>query len=85
MSKKSSTAAPGMPGGGPPVPKMRRGGLRQYFVDVGREMKKVTWPPYTETNRLTGVVLAVCALMMGALIAFHEVFSTLVTLLTKSQ
>ena len=68
----------------PPMPKARRG-LRQYFVDVGREMKKVTWPPHSETNRLTGVVLAICALLILVLTLFHLFFNTIVHILTSSK
>lgn len=46
-----------------PVPRKTRGGLKGYINDVVRELKKVDWPPIKETNRLTGVVLAVCALI----------------------
>ncbi|MGX7092811.1 preprotein translocase subunit SecE [Hutsoniella sourekii] len=28
-----------------------------YFREVGREMKKVTWPSFKETNHFTWVVL----------------------------
>lgn len=66
------------------LPKSRRG-FKQYWVDVIREMKKVTWPPHTETNRLTGVVLAVCVLLVLILTGFHLVFETLVHLLTQSK
>jgi preprotein translocase SecE subunit len=67
-----------------PLPKSKRG-FRQYWVDVGREMRKVTWPPHSETNRLTGVVLAVCALLLLILYGFHLVFQTLVNLVTGAQ
>jgi preprotein translocase SecE subunit len=82
MSKKAPTG-PSVPAG-IPIPRSRRG-IRQYFVDVGREMKKVTWPPYTETNRLTGVVLAVCTLLILILSGFHIVFKTLIDILTKTN
>ena len=48
-------------------------------------MRKVTWPPYTETNRLTGVVLAVCALLILILTGFHMFFKTIVDLLTHTK
>ncbi|MBV6457042.1 MAG: Protein translocase subunit SecE [Fimbriimonadaceae bacterium] len=59
-----------------PIPKVRRG-LRQYFRDVSQEMKKVTWPTRTETNRLTGVVLGVCILVVLFLTALSVVFDTI--------
>jgi preprotein translocase SecE subunit len=64
------------------TPKIRRG-LRAYFAEVGREMKKVSWPPHTETTRLTGVVLAVCGMVVLLLIAFNFAFGWLITGLTK--
>lgn len=82
MSKKQPTG-PNVPSS-IPIPKSRRG-IRQYFVDVGREMKKVTWPPHSETNRLTGVVLAVCALLILILTVFHLFFNTVVQILTKTN
>ena len=82
MSKKAPTG-PVAPSS-IPLPKSRRG-FRQYWVDVGREMKKVTWPPTTETNRLTGVVIAVCALLILILMGFHIVFKTVIDLLTHAS
>lgn len=80
MSKKGpSGVSPSIP-----IPRSKRG-FRQFWVDVIREMRKVTWPPYTETNRLTGVVLAVCALLILILTAFHMFFKTIVDLLTGSK
>lgn len=68
---------------GVPLPRSKRG-FKQYWVDVAREMKKVTWPPHTETNRLTGVVLAVCTLLVLILLGFHLIFKTIVDLLTHA-
>lgn len=42
-----------------PSPKVRRG-PKGFLTDTRAELKKVTWPTRGETNRLTGVVLAVC-------------------------
>jgi preprotein translocase SecE subunit len=64
------------------TPKIRRG-IRAYFAEVGREMRKVSWPPHTETTRLTGVVLAVCGLVVLLLVTFNYVFDFLVTGLRK--
>ncbi|MFN3729953.1 MAG: preprotein translocase subunit SecE [Fimbriimonadaceae bacterium] len=63
---------------GTPTPSVRasRGGLKGFFADVMREMKKVSWPSPKDTRRLTGVVMAVCGLiililtMMGYLVEF---------------
>jgi preprotein translocase subunit SecE len=65
-----------------PVPKPKRG-LKTFFNEVGREMKKVSWPTRAETNRLTAVVLVVCAGLVVVFTLLSVVFDTLVTLLTK--
>lgn len=46
-----------------PIPKMK-GGLGQFFKDVGVEMRKVIWPTRHETVRLTVAVLFVCVLFV---------------------
>jgi len=48
-------------------------------------MKKVSWPTRTETNRLTGVVLAVTILSVLILTGLGVVFGTLVDLITKGS
>ncbi|MFN8219876.1 MAG: preprotein translocase subunit SecE [Fimbriimonadales bacterium] len=65
-----------------PTPKMKRG-LKGFFAEVTREMKKVTWPPYKEINRLTGIVLAVCGLVVLTLTIMHLVADTAVHTITK--
>ncbi|MCH8978153.1 MAG: preprotein translocase subunit SecE [Armatimonadetes bacterium] len=45
---------------------MRRG-VKGFYRDVVREMKHVTWPKPHETTRLTGVVLAVCVMIVTML------------------
>ena len=69
-------------GGAPPTPKMRRG-LKTYLSEVGREMKKVSWPTKKETNRLTGVVMIVCLIVMVILLALGRVFEFLIDLISK--
>lgn len=59
-----------------PLPKMKRG-PKSFYKDVVREMKLVTWPDRKETNRLTGVVLAVCIATVLFLLALSVVFDTL--------
>ena len=55
--------------------------MRGFFIEVGRELKKVTWPTPKETTRLTGVVLAVCTFLILLLMALNftadELFKTL--------
>ena len=65
-----------------PIPKSKRG-MKGFFTDVNRELKKVNWPSRPETNRLTGVVLAVCVMMAVLLLAMGEVAQTFVSLITK--
>ena len=68
--------------GSVPVPKSKRG-VKGFFNEVSREMKKVSWPTRAETNRLTAVVLVVCAGLVALFTALSVVFDTLVTMLTK--
>ena len=69
-------------GGGLPLPKSK-GGLKGFYNEVVREMKKVTWPTRSETNRLTGVVLAVTILCVTVLTVLGLLFGTIIDLLTK--
>jgi preprotein translocase SecE subunit len=64
-----------------PVPKSKRG-LKGFYNEVVREMKKVTWPTRAETNRLTTVVLAVCLLLVTLLSALGFVFGFVIDILT---
>lgn len=86
---KIAAAAPGgdeskKPQGSLPIPKSRRG-LKGFFAEVGREMKKVSWPSRSETNRLTGVVLAVCGIVVVILTLLSIVFETFINLITKGS
>lgn len=80
MSKTMST--PSRPQPGLPVSKR---GLKGYFAEVKREIKKVNWPTPHETNRLTGIVLVVCAIIVLVLFGLSQVADTLVSLLTKGR
>lgn len=64
-----------------PVPKAARGGIKGYFNDVVRELKKVDWPPVKETNRLTGVVIAVCLLIAVVMTIMSFGIDTLIRLI----
>lgn len=75
MSKDKPKASQ-KPGGGVPVPKMKRG-FRGFYRDLVREMKHVTWPTVGETNRLTGVVLGVCIFIILLLFGLSYVFDML--------
>jgi preprotein translocase SecE subunit len=67
-----------------PIPTSRRG-LKGFFNEVLREMKKVSWPSKAETNRLTGVVLIVCIGLVVVLTAMGYAFETFIRLITKGH
>ena len=70
--------------GGVPTPKMNRG-PKAFLNEVGRELKKVTWPTKAETNRLTGVVLIVCLAMGAILSLFGFFFGLIIDFITKGR
>lgn len=80
MSTATTGSNPGE-GGNLPIPKSRRG-IKGFYSEVVREMKKVNWPTKKETNRLTGVVMAVTIICVVILLGFGVVFGTLVELVT---
>ena len=67
-----------------PIPRSSRG-VKGFFADVQRELKKVNWPSRAENMRLTGVVLGVCVLMGLVLTGMSLVAQTLVDLITKGR
>lgn len=75
---------PGKKAGSLPIPKSRRG-IKGFFSEVQREMKKVSWPSKAETNRLTYVVLAVCGLLVVVLTSMGYVFGIIIDLITKGR
>ena len=77
-----SNEEPKKPQGGLPVPRSSRG-VKGYFQEVRREIKKVNWPTIPETHRLTGVVLGVCALLVGILTGLGFIFGRVVDVLTN--
>ena len=66
------------------IPKSKRG-VKGFFVEVARELKKVTWPDRHETNRLTGVVLAMCAIITLALLGLSQVAEIAINVLTHGR
>lgn len=72
---------PRKPGGSIAVPRSKRG-VKGYFAEVKREIKRVSWPTIPETHRLTGVVLGVCALLVVVLTGLGFVFDKIVDVLT---
>jgi preprotein translocase SecE subunit len=63
---------------------MRRG-LKTYIAEVGREMKKVSWPSRHETNRLFGVVMMVTIILVAILSGLGWLFGLIVDFVTKGQ
>ncbi|MGV3614910.1 MAG: preprotein translocase subunit SecE [Fimbriimonas sp.] len=70
--------------GGVPTPKMSRG-PKAFLNEVGRELKKVSWPTKAETNRLTGVVLTVCVLAGAVLSGMGFLFGLVIDFITKGR
>jgi preprotein translocase subunit SecE len=67
---------------GVPVPKMKRG-VKGFYKDIVREMKHVTWPTPKETTRLTGIVLAICTMIVLLLMVATFLFGTLLRLIVQ--
>jgi preprotein translocase SecE subunit len=63
---------------------MRRG-FKTFLAEVGREMKKVSWPTKSETNRLFGVVMMVTVLLVSVLSGLGWLFGLVVDFVTKGQ
>ncbi|MEI8281496.1 MAG: preprotein translocase subunit SecE [Armatimonadota bacterium] len=66
-----------------PLPKSKRG-PKAFFEGVKREMRKVSWPAYKETNRLFGVVVTVCLLLTVVMAVLGIFFETVIGLITKT-
>lgn len=65
------------------MPKSKRG-PKSFFEGVKRELRKVTWPTYKETNRLFGVVVVVCLLLTVVMAGLGFVFDSLIGIITKT-
>lgn len=74
-----STGNPSTPSG-VPTPDTKRG-LKNYFIEVQREMKKITWPTPSETTRLTSTVIGVCLLVTAVLFVLSFGFEQILKLL----
>lgn len=66
-----------------PIPKPGRGGLKGYFSEVIRELKKVQWPTPRETTRLTGVVAAVCAICLVVIYVLSFLITNIIDMLVR--
>ena len=85
MAKVSTGAdEPRRPSGALPLPKIKRG-AKSYLREVKAEMRNISWPTRTETIRLTGVVLGVCAIVVVILTVLSTFFETVVNLVTKGS
>jgi preprotein translocase SecE subunit len=78
----ATTGSGGGEGGNLPIPKSRRG-IKGFFNEVVRELKKVNWPTKAETNRLTGVVMAVTFMCVAILTALGFAFEVIINFITK--
>lgn len=77
MERPTQPAAPSSV----PTPNIKRRGLKGFYRDVVRELKHVSWPSRQETNRLTGVVLAVCAIATVVLTVLAIGFDTILRII----
>lgn len=82
-TEKDKERAHPQPAASVAVPNIKKRGFKGFLRDVQREMRHVTWPTRAETNRLSGVVLAVCALAIVILTALSLLFQTLFDLLLR--
>ena len=81
--KKQNNKQNVQPQGSVAVPNIKKKGLKGFYKDIVREMKHVNWPSMHESNRLTGVVLAVCFIAAGTLFGLSIIFNTLYNFLLK--
>ena len=66
------------------TPKFKRG-VKGFFTETSREMKKVNWPTKKETSRLTFVVMSLVVIVATMLSGMGWVADTFVTLVTKGS
>ena len=53
------------------------GKVRRWFKDFFSELKKVTWPKFTEVLKQTGIVLLVTVCFLVVMMAFDALFGFL--------
>lgn len=82
MSKSISNSGPNPPQGTIAIPKSRRG-FKGFLNEVQRESKKIDWPAPKETTRLTGIVLAVCGMIVAVLFALSQVVDVIISQLLR--
>lgn len=81
--KKDEPRMPQPGSGSVAMPNIAKRGFKGFWRDVQREMRHVTWPTRAETNRLTGVVLAVSLLAIVVLWALSFLFQTVFDILLR--
>ena len=62
------------------LPSSRRG-VKGFFSETARELRKVNWPSPRETTRLTGVVLTVCVGQAAILLSLQFFFGKIIDIL----
>ena len=67
------------------TPNIKKRGWKGFYRDVIREMKYVNWPTRHETNRLTGVVIAVSLIATLVLFVLSTAFSLLYNAILKGN
>lgn len=75
--KRMDTSKPSVP-----LPRSKKG-LKGFWTDVVKELKKVDWPPMKEVHRLTGVVLAVCLMLVAVLYGLSLIAESVIGIITK--
>jgi preprotein translocase SecE subunit len=58
-------------------------GLKGFFAETARELRKVNWPSRAETTRLTLVVLTVCTMQAVILLVLSTTFGIVIDLFEK--
>jgi len=58
-------------------------GFKGFLTEARTEMTRVTWPTPKETSRLTGVVLAVCGIVVALLFVLSLVVDGALTFIIK--
>ncbi len=59
----------------------RSNSVLRYFREVRGELRKVTWPTREESQRLTGVVIAVTLVFAGFFFVLDLIFSQIIHVL----
>jgi preprotein translocase subunit SecE len=59
------------------------GGIQRFYRETVAELRKVTWPTWTEARRLTTIVVVVIFLMAVFLTVFDYIFSELFALILR--